>query len=866
MSTIKLELLSVPIMNNNNTKKIVVMGSNTVDFASFVQISSLNSCLVPLFSSGNVCGWLLVGTQFGPANVVNASSIEAALKDVWTKVAATNKGGEAGLPSLESIGVKPLPAGVFPSCVQLPIHIALSHCELTATERSSTTKYTLQFRSLGSSVEDAGPSDVCATGRQRDVSGAVEWDSSDLLLSVSVNGSISPVITVTLLADETVVGESCFVVPSDSYKNGFPISLTLPLKGSDGLRMGILPLAFHITKFQLIEETAPELESIVVRLEVCDGNIVLPPGRKCLDPFFECCVSDDPIGNGAQVQGGSRPVRTSFVPIRVGSAVDWSGASCKIPIPPRMLAKSSGLCSLLVDCRDASVPGFPLIGKTRVALTAAFFGKGQSIEQWVVLNNAGSSSETPDSGNRVKLRITPEQRCKATQSMNSVGSVLMKLRNIHTLRGEDEIETIQWAKISKSTGSLSSSQDERDIIDKALAKSSFFKNELQFLNDDFLLAAINVSSGKLDSDIGIDLRMAITPAKFTTTVSTISVLRLGCPSPSGPVILQNPTMELNLQKSKGTQRGVSRLNLELAYVPFVSGKLVVDYKHMEVLEPSFIAKRNVGVEDNFTGVLRFALAEDGANFCCSSPFVMNRKGGYFDATNGNGSIASQNPTKKLSGSSRILSKFEKTSSKKKPPGTRTVGKAAEVYSEATSCVSLAVDTFEISQSQSAASGVGPMMPLLVDLIQFDSESESSSIIAVGYISTAPVFYPAVIAAASSPLNGSSALISNPELGIHGFASPNYETQVNLFDPSTRKCVAVVSATIKFVAEHIPPSVVTAIDSALVPKSKMDLKGFTDQASLELSLKGTFLAADTDKSGTVSSKEVRPYVWYILFGN
>jgi hypothetical protein len=151
---------------------------------------------------------------------------------------------------------------------------------------------------------------------------------------------------------------------------------------------------------------------------------------------------------------------------------------------------------------------------------------------------------------------------------------------------------------------------------------------------------------------------------------------------------------------------------------------------------------------------------------------------------------------------------------------------------------------------------------LVDLIQIDGESESSSIVAVGCISTAPVFYPAVVAAASSPLNGSSALYSNTQLGVHGFASPNYEMQVNLFDPVSRKCIAVVSATIKFVAELIPPSVVAMIDSSLSSKSKVDLKGVADQASLELSLKGSFLAADTDKSGTVSSKEV--LFWIYMF--
>ena len=839
--------MSIPLANNSN-ESIEVIGSNAVDLSSFVQISSLNSSLLPLFSGGNVCGWLLVGIQFGPSNAVNASSIEAALKDVWTKVAASNKGGDVGLPSLESIGVKPLPSGVFPGCVQLPIHIALSPCEVTPTDLSSNAKYTLQFRSFGSSSDSSDPSDVCAVGSQRDVNGLVEWDSADLLLSVSANGFISPVIAATLLADERVVGETSFVVPLDSYKNGFPITLTLPLRDSSWSRVGILPLSFHITKFHLQEGAVAVLESTVLRLEVCDGNIVLPPGRKCLDPFFECLVH----GGTNEMPDSSRAVRTSFVSIRSGSAVDWSGSSCEIAVPPRMLGKSSGLCSLLVDCRDASVPGFPLIGKTRVALTASFFGKGQPMEQWVVLSSTGSANGTPDAGNRVKLKITLKQHSGATKSTSSLGRILMKLKTVSSSHSEEDIEFIHSATL------LNTEIDEKGTFATTIARSCCFKNELKFLNDNSLVAAINVTSGKLDSDIGIDLKLSLLPAKYTTTVSTISVVRLGCPAPSMPIVLQNPAMQLNLQKSTGTQRSVSRLNVELAYVPFVSGKLVVEYKHIEVLEPSLITKRNIGGEDNFTGVFRFSLGDNQANFCCSSSFVINRRGGYFDATNSSGSVVSQNPTKKLSGSSRILNKFEKSSFKKKAPGAKTTGKVAEIESEAANCVSLAVDTLEISQLQSATSNVGPMLPLLVDLIQIDSESESSSIIAVGCISTAPVFYPAVVAAASSPLNGSSALYSNTQLGVHGFASPNYEMQVNLFDPVSRKCIAVVSATIKFVAELIPPSVVAMIDSSLSSKSKADLKGVADQASLELSLKGSFLAADTDKSGTVSSKEVQDW--------
>ena len=803
----------------------------------------------------------MAGIQFQSTSSASTSAMEISLKDMWNRISASGEGDVHSLPSLESIGVKTAPSGVYPGCIQLPVHVSLEHCDLSVKDATtSSDRFTLQFKSLGSSPSISELATVSVSGHQKDMIGQVNWESQDLLLSASGKDFISPIISITMLVNDAVVGDADFIVPLNPCKNGVPVKLFLPMKNSESIRIALLPISLQVTAFNSISNSPTKEadtvdQSVLIRVEFCDGNILIPSNRKSIDPFFECQIVAGSSANSPQPENYS-PVRTAFLPVRAGAAINWNNIACSISIPPQQLATTAGMYSLLVECKDASILGYPTIGKARIALTGAFLSKTKPLEQWVVLS---SPSGRTSAENRIMIRLVPQLLSADGLEDNGMGVVLFKLNSITSSHSGDDSETLQSAKLTVPavTSPIEKSSAEKAIFATVVASTSCLRNELKLLNDAALLAALNVTSGNPSSEITIDLKTSTTSTMYSGSLQTATILRMGPPTPD--LVLQNNNLELNLQKVKGTQRNVSRLNMELAYVPFVSGKLLIDYKKIDILEPSAIAKGSADGEDTFKGVLRFTLTDRPANFICSDQFAMSRTGGYFNSLSSNESLASQSQSKKISSSSRILNKFDKSSAaKSRAPGVKSSLKSGG-EAVTTSIVTILVDTFEAFRIETSSknSNNGPLMPLLVDLIQIDPDTQTGNNVAAGYVSTASVFYPAVRAAASSSLT-----MLDAKSKQEGFSSPYYETQINLYDSLSRKCIAVVSVNIRFLAEAIPRSTLTTIQNSLAVIAEADAKALAKQANLELALKHAFLSADTDNSGTVSSDEVLKCIFLI----
>jgi len=315
-------------------------------------------------------------------------------------------------------------------------------------------------------------------------------------------------------------------------------------------------------------------------------------------------------------------------------------------------------------------------------------------------------------------------------------------------------------------------------------------------------------------------------------------------------LLTNPILELNLVKMKGTQRKSSILRTEMSFVPFLTGKLILEYDQLEIMEPGAIAKQSHGGEDSFNGIIRFVLADDLSNFQFSDPFTISRKGGKIDPVGSDTvSVASTGKMPKMSGSSRILSKFDKPSSRfSAPPGKKSLSSQAT-----TNKVSLPINTLQFMNAintHSVASR-GPLLPLMVEFMQMnEGDLGVTNRVAVGYISTAAVYFPAVRTAASSSLYTSMNDSSS------GFASPTYSVQVNLMNTQNRKCVAILNVNMKFIVDEIDVSTIEMIEKSIDDGSGGNI---SEPLKMELELKKSFLAADTDKSGQVTSQEVK--MWY-----
>lgn len=722
---------------------------------------------------------------------------------------------------------------------------------------------------------------VETSGRQKDAMGRVDWESDNLMLSIIAKDGVSPIVQVSVTADDLSAAEGNFHVPMDLCKRGLPSQLALPLRDGSGGRWGVVTVSLQITTVSVdASKTETETEKGVkspppvhqVKVEVTDGNIAVPSGQKRVEPFFDVALSSEVEGDKAKETMG----RTAFNPIVSGAPITWKGVDCILAVPEYLLNRSEKMSSVLLTCTDCSTSQLLEIGTARVALPSTFFSKSSPVEQWVPLKPADLARGKTNKENMVKVKITPLHSSQERATPAGLGAILVRLGRVgHSQLGEEE-EPLQFAKVSVKGRKAQQQSFDVDqnpasedgegggggggdvLFASCSALQTDFGSALQIFNDKSLVSAVAIPGGRPACQLSIELKTMTTGTSYSASLPVNYALR-SQPEARGSAALrylQTPSLEVALTKSKGTQRHTSRLGLDMSFVPYVRGRVLLQHNHLEVLEPSALIKSLTAAEDSFRGVLRFTVVDAAGVFLFSKPFEMARKGGYFTKKVSSNASLSSSVSRRMSGASRILNKFDKPKKAALPgerKGSGVQGRESnnDKGDDDDNLVSLALDTVKALENVMAGGCRlhGPLLPITIDLLQIETspEEEKSHLVATGYISIASAIFPAVKAASSSSLHASSPSPSAV------FASPSYTFQTNLFDPQTRKCVAVLSGDVKFVLNALSPDVIALIDRALGNAIEKGNAGH--DASLEMSLKQSFIEADADKSGQISSEEV-----------
>jgi hypothetical protein len=155
---------------------------------------------------------------------------------------------------------------------------------------------------------------------------------------------------------------------------------------------------------------------------------------------------------------------------------------------------------------------------------------------------------------------------------------------------------------------------------------------------------------------------------------------------------------------------------------------------------------------------------------------------------------------------------------------------------------------------------GCSFELQVYLLDLES-TDSSYCVGVGSIQTASLYYLAMRCAASSSMPSSS---SSPQLNesVSVGLSPWLQAEVKFMDPIIKQVVAVASLSLQYAFDGVCDPVVAMLNKA----TGKTLQDAESKARTELGLKQTFMLADADKSGNVSQSEVLDTAVYMIFSS
>ena len=642
---------------------------------------------------------------------------------------------------------------------------------------------------------------------------------------------------------------------------------------------------------------------IPLLIEFCEGNIVsnVNPNLK-LEPFFECSLFDEKKQshidsnnyNATNYNDNSvEKTRTGF--LRFTETLENWNLDCMLNLPSINNKTNNDNSSLThsqvslsaysigIICRNASQQGCPQLGWTKIAIPSQllFNHSNKPHEQWITLsppsriggNSINSSMPlTYDNDSnvvmkscRIKIRLSIDYvNHDMANNPFGIGVVLIRMMHVNDNRLGISDAIISTTASSHSIDShlvenqinnkippvtvVPESNNIDDENDDALfSKMDFhtvsYINEMSMFNEDNLVGALPVFGGYCD--IKLKLRTLTTNISYVTSfpvMASVPKLSSSLDSSVTSNTIISPqmnylTLAINKMSNKSSMnckdinrsRIEPKVNIETIFVPYVKGKLVIQCQGIQ-FEPiinnlSGNNRKEVSPKNNGDSccsfALRYLLGNNSSKFMFSNPFDVIRNKN--EVNNRNQQIILENVT------------------------------------------FLDVDTFEVLSNSIRRKENSRMMPLFISLLELQSLSPSSTqdqqhqqqqgsnkqqqtCVGIGFVSTAMLYFHALRSAASCSLYTNS--------GDHGNStnigsSPWLISNIEIYDPKTKLKKATITLSIKFILNSFPSHVLQMIDNSIS-------KSFSDSTALvriELGLKQSFVMADVDKSGTVSSEEL-----------
>jgi Ca2+-binding EF-hand superfamily protein len=864
-----------------------------------VKHASASSAATTLVSQrSDIAGWLLVGLRFLPSSPAleiksDLEALQAAMLAQWAALAAFPTQyclGVGSNPDADTgATLRALQGNPAKLCTN-NVHIALASLQFASQRFVADTFSGCEVGAV-TCVIRAGGDPTCSAQIMGHIQGdRVAWYRADGVVKVLRESSVSMVLSVQLfkgeydaaLGDcEDAIAEAIIPVSREQLDKGLPFNFLLPLRDKRGERAASLTMSVQLTTLggdteAALADTAGSAlltsatgqvpsaasPSVPLRVEFCEGNIADSEQDERVEPFFECSLllpeQEELLANASY----ATKARTGF--LRMTDKLESWRLDCLVHVPPASVASmslasstmltasrtrpgfdaaqlSTGACILGVVCRDASKQGCPEIGWARIALPRQLILHGKAVEQWITLsppNSASgntqrvhSSGATGGKHSRMRIKVSVDHNnYDAAYAPFGVGAVLLRAVGVHDFRAGMNDSLVQ-ARLSAYSWPRGVPVDPSELREEQLfaqlsAHPAAYINEMAIFNQDSLVAALPVPGGF--GDVRLDVKTFTTNTAYSTSfpiMATTTKCAAGAELPAIPVLSLNLSRERSPELSKTDPNRPQRARLEpqlqvaAAYVPYVTGKLVLHCTGIELLATSSNSVPRAAVlrSGDSPLALRYLLGNNSSKFMFSRPFA-----------------AGSGPSS--AGAARSLGG---------PP----------TLAESPNITFLEVDTFEVISTSIRRGEHMSMMPLFVSLLeQWDlldpvvERRGQQSCVGVGYVPTAVCYYQAMRAAASAPMEAradSSSVVGSPA------ASPWLASIVDIFDPSTKLKVAVLHLNIQFVMTGVPEHVLRLLGSTVC----RFLSDPSAKARVELGLKQSFVLADADRSGAVSSEEL-----------
>jgi Ca2+-binding EF-hand superfamily protein len=596
-------------------------------------------------------------------------------------------------------------------------------------------------------------------------------------------------------------------------------------------------------------------EKIYINVSFEEGSVGDSSWWAPIEPFFECnLVAPDDIADSTATRSSRLQDRTPFLPqaeVSQHEVKKW-GLSCKLSIPANCVPKAedkekSGSVKwiLAIVVRDSARLGCPEVGYARVgipwtvlqhpgsAATASSSGGNggailTSLEQWIDISPPKGSKNHGEAAGRVFIHVNTYDAkvyrnvendkvlsCISKRAhMTGIGVCSFWLKKMFEIAaGTEEISmTMIGAQISSHVLTLNHSPaDNDDEVAEPFADISVIHNGSN--GPESMCGTIPVPGG--NAEIRLKVHSSNSKVQYCTSYPVLaSTPKIGDDDNEASDVAAGITsLDLLITDSFNnnqthTARQLKRapkLKIDTAFIPFVQGTLMITIHSVKFrgnIEGKFLAK------DARSGCFRSVLSPD--SFGYSESFDLN------------------------------------------------VPQAKDELIIAR--MALPVDTLQLAEGSNSCATVE------LSLIDLDAKDDGGKgyVLGSGSVRTASLYYQAVRAAASSCLPTKNAQgIANGTVG----ASPPLPSQVDIVDKTLNRTFATVLCSVQFVATSIPPKVLHGIqsvgDNSSNSNSNSNKTAATDividdfgrKSQIELSLKDAFLAADTDKSGSVSSQEL-----------
>ena len=858
---------SVFINDSNNTNKqkngktaIIqkqLVGSATLDLASFNGENGVSVCSIPVYSGNVYCGNLLTGFKFVDGSTlekkkghtraagklgshhVHEEACSKATKDAWQRF-TTSSGLHKALAVTQSSGKQE----------QL-------HCTLENLDFSVDTIDDLMLLV----VSGVGTKSVHSIERINGI-----WSERDLLIPEMARPDLCNMVCLQLYSKVTddKLGEANISLDRSRLQAGIPVSYVIPLADKKKERVALVNLSVQMSAVEDISsnmrtkggttDTMDDHGTSNGCLEICidEGLFSMDPKVIPTHPVFQFEITTSDASFSSPI------VLSPFVsdiykqPWDVRRLIKYTGDR-----------KSRAKWVLKVRCLDAGRVGTPCIAITDVVLSKKLLWKGLVFNEQVPLYHVTSNAEigslvvkmcdyTFHHGEVANTEVDGD-RC------SGLGRLLVKCDGLVERAGSlEDVDPLSRGGIAIHGRTLQLNDN---------WKSTFTTSESDKAPNAYTSIPVPVGLGKITMDV-----VTSNSVEIQTSVLLADCIRSTGLNNGDGVKIEIPLDEQGINNAS--------IRCETVFVPFVEGALTVLNKGTTMKIPGFegnaainsnILREDASVGGNTTN------AKKNVIFRFSMAGVVNEFGQSFEPLIGDTREFPQPSVKHKKGPIRKrMSIMERATAITRTGSNGSLqvlptNSPEPVDPKIARTIHLPVNTAAITSHKNDS-----RYELDIHLLEADAAiGEPARLLGVGKVSTASLYYDALKMAAKAPLDElenldntkSSAIPVTIELRspvddklvaetmldiqfqIHGVEGAAFQHATEVY--STHNIIPTEDNVNKFM-ETTNGENTTNMDKSGQLLVEDEMLG---SAKLEMSLKRTFTAADTDRSGDVDCEEM-----------